>query len=87
MHLGCYSPVSYTHLLARTLDMRGSLWRFLAAAAALAGQRGDDAAAATLHAEAAAEIAFVAANTWPDDLRASFLAQTEKPQISQISQI
>ncbi|CUS05833.1 putative Adenylate/guanylate cyclase with TPR repeats [Candidatus Promineifilum breve] len=73
--------------LARTLDMRGSLWRFLAAAAALAGQRGDDAAAATLHAEAAAEIAFVAANTWPDDLRASFLAQTEKPQISQISQI
>ena len=62
--------------LARTLEMRSTLWRYLLAAAALAEKRGHHDTAATLRAEAAAEIDYVAANTWPDELRASFLAQT-----------
>jgi predicted ATPase len=67
--------------LARVLEMRGALWRYLTAAAALAEERGDHNAAQTLRAEAAAEIDYVAANTWPDELRAAFLEEAHaKPQ-------
>jgi tetratricopeptide (TPR) repeat protein len=63
--------------LGRTVELRGSLWRYLGTWAALEEARGNHDAANALRAEAAAEIDFVAANTWPDDLRAAFLAQTK----------
>jgi tetratricopeptide (TPR) repeat protein len=61
--------------LARVIGMRGTLWHYLAAAATLADERGDHDAAQSLRAEAAIEIDYVAANTWPDELRAAFLEE------------
>jgi hypothetical protein len=66
--------------LARKLGMRSTLWRYLSAAAALAGERGDHETATALRAEAAAEIDFLAERIWPADLLASFLAQPEVAQ-------
>jgi hypothetical protein len=63
--------------LARELEMRGTLWRYLAALAALEDERGHAEAAQSLGAEAAAEIDFLLANIYPDSLRAFFLNQPE----------
>jgi class 3 adenylate cyclase/tetratricopeptide (TPR) repeat protein len=60
---------------AREMGLRGTLWRYLGALAALEDERGHHDAAKPLWAEAAAEIDFLTERIWPDGLLASFLAQ------------
>jgi hypothetical protein len=57
---------------ARGMSARGLLWRYLGTLAALEDERGNHDAAESLRAEAEAEFEYVAANTWPDALRAAF---------------
>jgi len=59
--------------MARETGIRAALWHMLSDATALAARRGDP-AAGDLRAAAAAEIDYVAANLYPDALRAVFLA-------------
>lgn len=60
---------------ARENDMRGWLWKILAAWADVEDERGNHDAAAELRAGAAAEIDYVAGRIRPDELRVSFLGQ------------
>jgi hypothetical protein len=62
---------------ARGIGARQSLWRVVADLAALE----PDEAAAARWAEARAEIDFLAANTWPDEARAAFLARPDVQRV------
>ena len=59
----------------RRMGVRGSLWKLLITRAGLAQARGEP--DAEWRAAAAAEIDFLAANLYPDELRASFLARPD----------
>jgi class 3 adenylate cyclase/tetratricopeptide (TPR) repeat protein len=65
--------VSAAAALARDIGERGTLWMLLAHHWQLLERAGDAAKAAAVLAEARSELAFVAGNTWPDDLRRAFL--------------
>ncbi len=60
---------------ARALDMRGTLWRYLGAAAKIERDRGHEAAADDLRSAAAAEIDYLSARIYPAGLQLSFLRQ------------
>ncbi|MGB8645854.1 MAG: hypothetical protein WCF84_11500 [Anaerolineae bacterium] len=57
---------------AQALGTRRTLWEILALSADLEQQRGNESAAAALHAQARETVEFIAAHT-PDDLRRAFL--------------
>ncbi len=56
--------------VARAAGARGMLWSHLADLAGAQARHGDAEAAAETQREAAAELAYVRQNTWPDELRA-----------------
>ena len=63
--------------MARALDMRGTLWRYLGAAAEIERQRGDQVAADAWRAAAAAEIDYLTARIYPARLLHTFLRQPD----------
>jgi tetratricopeptide (TPR) repeat protein len=67
--------------IARRIELRGQLWRYLVTAVKMADGDGRHEMAGDLLREAQAEIAFLAGNIQPDEFRETFLAQSAVRQV------